>query len=369
MRELYLGLISGTSMDGVDAVLAEISDSLCQIQRAQTTAFPSSLAERLRRLVEVPQTSLADLGALDHALGRFFAACSLELIEKSGFKTTDITAIGHHGQTVFHEPRGSEPFSMQIGDPNIVAATTGITTVADFRRLDMAHGGQGAPLMPAFHAWRFRAPEETRVVLNIGGIANTTVLDRSHAPTGLDTGPGNTLLDLWVRRCRNQAYDRDGGWAASGNVNAALLDSFLDEPFFAAPAPKSTGRELFNMDWIDRHLAAVGRPADADVQATLAELTAATIATAIARSVERCQRIIVCGGGAHNVDLMARLTRLTHSNVESSAAFQIPPDWVEGAGFAWLARARLKRIAGNLPSVTGARRPAILGGVYWGGTP
>jgi anhydro-N-acetylmuramic acid kinase len=369
MSELYLGMISGTSIDGVDAVLVDIGDRSCHVIEAATTPFPPQLLARLRRIVEVPQTELRELGALDYAVGRFFAGCAIDLMARAGVTRDAVHAIGHHGQTIFHEPGGDEPFSMQIGDPNVVAATTGICTVADFRRLDMAVGGQGAPLVPAFHAWCFGVASEERAVVNIGGIANITALRPNHPATGFDTGPGNTLLDLWVRRHRGADYDRDGVWAASGKIDAALLAALLAEPYFAAPTPKSTGRELFNMSWLDSHLSSHSATAPADVQATLAELTATTIVMSIDSTLRDCKRLIVCGGGAHNADLMARLRRLYRRSVDTTAAFGIAPDWVEGAAFAWLARARLRGEAGNVPTVTGARRPAVLGGVYLSSAP
>ncbi|MEO8467896.1 MAG: anhydro-N-acetylmuramic acid kinase [Gammaproteobacteria bacterium] len=369
MNELYLGMISGTSIDGVDAVLVDLGDHGCRVIEAATTPFPPRLLARVRRMVEVPQTELRELGALDHAVGAFFAGCAVDLIARAGVEREAVYAIGHHGQTIFHEPSGNEPFSMQIGDPNVVAATTGISTVADFRRFDMAIGGQGAPLVPAFHAWCFGAPSEARAVVNIGGIANITALQPSHTATGFDTGPGNTLLDLWVHRHRGADYDRDGAWAASGNVDAALLATLLTEPYFSAAAPKSTGRELFNMKWLDAHLSRHFATAPADVQATLAELTARTICTSVHSALGECRRLIVCGGGAHNKDLMTRLKRVSGISVETTAEFGIAPDWVEGAAFAWLARARLRGEAGNVPTVTGARRFAILGGVYLSSTP
>ncbi|HUL83668.1 MAG TPA: anhydro-N-acetylmuramic acid kinase [Gammaproteobacteria bacterium] len=366
MKDLFLGMISGTSIDGVDAVLAEIDDRECRIVRASTTPFAPKLLARLQKLIETPQTSLHDLGALDVAVGRFFAQCALELIVAAGLKSTDIAAIGSHGQTVYHHPRGEEPFSLQLGDPNAIAAETGVLTVADFRRLDIALGGQGAPLVPAFHAWRFGNAGEERAVVNIGGIANITVLAPGRDVRGFDTGPGNTLLDLWIRRCTGQTFDRDGAWAASGKVSRPLLDVWLTEPFFAASAPKSTGRELFNSAWLDRQFGRLDQISDVDVQATLAELTAATIAAAVRAEVPSCREVIVCGGGAHNRDLMSRLQRLTGARVSTTEAYGVGPDWVEGAAFAWLARARIRGLAGNLPTVTGARRSAVLGGVYLG---
>ncbi len=364
MSELYLGMISGTSIDGVDAVLVELGDHSCRVVEAATTAFPAVLLARLRRIVEVPQTTPRELGALDHATGEFFAECALDVIARAGITRDDVRAIGHHGQTIFHEPNGPEPFSMQIGDPNVVAARTGICTVADFRRLDMAFGGQGAPLVPAFHAWCFGTAGEARAVVNIGGIANITALQPDHPATGFDTGPGNTLLDLWVRRHRGVDYDRDGAWAAGGSVDPSLLATLLDEPYLTLAPPKSTGRELFNTPWLETKLQRHAGIPPVDVQATLAELTATTIVAAIDTTLPDCRRLIVCGGGAHNADLMARLRRLAARSVDTTQAFGLAPDWVEGAAFAWLARARLRGEAGNVPSVTGARRHAVLGGVY-----
>ena len=370
MSDLFLGMISGTSIDGVDAVLAEVGNDNFRIVGANTTPFPADLHARLRTLVETPQTSLRDLGSLDVAVGRFFGDCALKLIAASGMRPEDVTAIGSHGQTVYHEPLGAEPFSLQLGDPNVIAAMTGCATVADFRRLDIALGGQGAPLVPAFHAWAFGHVREERVVVNIGGIANITVLAPGRDVTGFDTGPGNTLLDVWIRACTQKPYDDGGRWAAGGIVNRALLEACLAEPFFKVRPPKSTGRELFNREWLDKRLAHGGaRVSGVDVQATLAELTATTIAAAIREELAHCNEVIVCGGGVHNDDLMTRLRRLTATQVTTTDTHGVPPDWVEGAAFAWLARARLLELAGNVPTVTGARRPAVLGGVYWGRAP
>jgi anhydro-N-acetylmuramic acid kinase len=369
MRELYLGMMSGTSIDGVDAVLTEFHERSCRVLHATTTPFPPALLARLRAVVERPQTTLRELGGLDHAVGEFFADCALAVLAAAGVDRADVAAIGHHGQPIFHEPLGTEPFSMQIGDPNVVAARTDICTVADLRRLDMALGGQGAPLVPAFHEWRFAATNESRAIVNIGGIANITALRPSHPTLGFDTGPGNTLLDIWARRSRGLEYDRDGAWAASGRLHDGLLASLSTEPYFATAPPKSTGRELFNMAWLERHLASCAPLAPEDVQATLAELTAATIVAGIDRTLPGCDRLIVCGGGAHNTDLLQRLRRRSARPVSTTAEFGIEPDWVEGAAFAWLARARLKKDTGNVPSVTGARRSAVLGGVYWNSAP
>jgi anhydro-N-acetylmuramic acid kinase len=370
MGTRYLGLISGTSVDGVDACIAEFRAHKCRILSARTTAYPAELRSRLQTLITAPQAELGEIGGLDVALGRFFGACALALIRDAGLVPVDIKAIGHHGQTVFHAPNGKEPFSLQLGDPNSVAAATGITTVADFRRRDMAHGGQGAPLVPAFHEWLWRTPRETRVVVNIGGIANVTVIRPRRPLVGFDTGPGNTLLDAWIQRCRGLSYDADGAWARLGTVDAALLRSMQREPYFAQRPPKSTGREIFHLAWLERHLDSAGRTAKPeDVQATLAQLTAATIVGALQKLGLERYRLIVCGSGAQNRDLLARLERQSGREPETTAAYGVPPDYVEAAAFAWLARARLRSEAGNVPSVTGSRQAAVLGGVYYAGEP
>jgi len=366
MTGLFLGLISGTSTDGVDAVLVELADHRCGVVHARSFAYPPRIADRVRALIAAPQTTLADLGSLDVALGRYFGDCALALLREAGVEPGRVEAIGHHGQTVFHKPEEPEPFTMQLGDPSSVAAVTGIPTVADLRALDMAYGGQGAPLVPAFHEWLFATPDEARVIVNIGGIANITTLIPGAPVLGFDTGPGNTLLDGWIQTCRGQAYDERGQWAASGQVDAAWLDQLLADSYFSLPPPKSTGREYFNPGWLARSLDALGRrPSDADVQATLAELTAASIARATDAVVPGRAPFVICGGGAHNEHLLARLRDCSGREVATTAALGIDPDWVEGAAFAWLARARLVGDAGNVPSVTGARQAVTLGGLYY----
>ena len=374
MSNLYLGMISGTSVDGVDCVLADFGDRRCEIVAARTHAYPPALRDRVESLIRAPQASLAEIGALDVACGRFFAECALTTIAESGRDRSEIDAIGHHGQTVFHAPDGDEAFTMQLGDASTVAALTGITTVGDIRAMDMALGGQGAPMVPAFHAWLFSDPDEARVIANIGGIANVTTLVPDRAPTGFDTGPGNTLMDLWIERCRQESFDRDGRWAASGTPVPALLESMLADPYFALEPPKSTGRERFHAEWLDRHLAGLAGqmpagPAEADVQATLAELTVVTLTSAVTKSQLSAASLIVCGGGAHNGFLLERLAAVHDGTVTTTTQLGLEPDWVEGAAFAWLAHARLHGIAGNVPTVTGARQGAMLGGIYSRDTP
>lgn len=366
MTNHYLGMISGTSVDGVDAVIATIEPASCHIVAAETTSYPSDLLKRLGTLIREPEISLQDLGRLDTALGGFFADCALAAIDSAGLRPADIAAIGHHGQTVFHRPDGPEPFTLQIGDPNVVAARTGVVTVADFRRLDIAMGGQGAPLVPAFHDWLFRHEQEARVILNIGGIANVTILTPGEPTTGFDTGPGNTLLDFWARERLGQPFDTKGAWAKGGRVDTELLSRLLDEPYFALKPPKSTGRERFNGAWLEQRLSPQRPGIGArDVQATLAELTAVSIARSIGESSSECERILICGGGARNDDLLVRLARLTRNEIETTDDYGIAAEWVEGAAFAWLAHARLARLPSNVPTVTGARGAASLGGVYF----
>ncbi len=368
MTDRFLGMISGTSVDGIDVVLADFAGGECQLLAAETFPYADELRQRVQALIEAEQIRWKQLGSADVAIGRAFADAALSLLEQASIDPASVTAIGHHGQTVYHEPLGEYPFTIQIGDPNIVAAQTGITTIADFRRMDMAYGGQGAPLVCAFHDELLRKPSERRVVLNIGGIANITTLLADAPALGFDTGPGNTLMDAWVQRCRNLPIDESGNWAASGRVDESLLSAMLGDPYFALAAPKSTGREYFNSAWLDAKLAGAQSGIDsADVQATLCELTAATIAQAIATSAPSCNRVIVCGGGAHNDDLMRRLGRRLGNILETSDQYGIAADWIEGLAFAWLARERIAGRAGNVPSVTGARRPAMLGGIYSGG--
>ena len=370
MAELYVGLVSGTSLDGLDAALIELDEDSCGVVRARTTPFPEALGGQLAALVTDPKTDLHILGTLDVQFAEFAADCVLALLADAGREPNEIAAIGFSGHTIFHQPSPPHAFTMQIGDPNTIAARTRITTVADVRRMDVAFGGQGAPVLPALHAWQFGDAEEIRVVINIGGIANLTCLNPGRPVTGFDSGPGNALMNAWNRLNDRGPFDRGGEWAKNGIVIKELLRSFRSDEYFSLPTPKSTGLEHFNLAWVQRALADNADGAPADVQATLLELTATTIADAIKASEPATQRVILCGGGAYNAVLFERLETLVAPAVlETSAAHGLDPEWVEVAGFAWLARARLHGTAGNLPSVTGAREPALLGGVYSGETP
>ncbi|MEJ2688052.1 MAG: anhydro-N-acetylmuramic acid kinase [Gammaproteobacteria bacterium] len=371
MAEMFIGLMSGTSVDGVDAALVDFSGPFPRLIASCDYPLEAELRQTLLALAEDRvERAIDQLGEADVIVAERFAAAVGRLLAEAGVPASEITAIGSHGQTIRHRPTGPAPFTLQIGDPNVIAERTGITTVADFRRRDLAAGGQGAPLAPAFHAAVFRAEQEDRVVVNIGGMANITILpaDRSLAVSGFDTGPGNALLDAWIGRHQEATFDRDGAWAAGGRVWPELLERLLAEPYFAAPPPKSTGREQFHLRWLDDVLAALGTAGPtADVQATLCALTAETIAAAIEDQAPAARRVLVCGGGAYNGELMKRLgARLGSRIVQSTAAYGVDPEWVEAVAFAWLARQTLAGQPGNLPAVTGARGERVLGAVYWG---
>ncbi|HET6604927.1 MAG TPA: anhydro-N-acetylmuramic acid kinase [Xanthomonadaceae bacterium] len=363
-RALYIGLISGTSADGIDAVLVRFAPAL-QVLAALSLPYPHDLRARLLDLAQAPAPvlSLDELGHLDARLGEAFAEAALAVLQAAGAGAAQVAAIGSHGQTLRHRPDPPHAFSLQLGDPARIAERTGITTVADFRRRDIAAGGQGAPLMPAFHAAFLADAREPRAVLNLGGIANLTLLPVRGAVTGFDTGPGNALLDAWIERQRGERFDRDGDYARSGTVDAALLQRLLADPWFAAPPPKSTGREVFHLHWLQAGLA--GAPAAADVQATLLELTAASVAVQLRARQPDTARLLVCGGGVHNRALMARLdAHLAPIGVESTAVHGLDPDHVEATGFAWLAQRTLAGEAGNLPAVTGAAGARVLGAIH-----
>lgn len=356
-------------MDAVDAVLAEAAGGTFRVVGARRVQMPAPLAARLRRLADpgahgAHGSDLVDeLGDLDQLVGELFAGSVIGLLTALGVDPAEVRAIGSHGQTVRHRPRARRRFTLQIGDPNTIAARTGILVIADFRRRDMALGGQGAPLVPAFHAAMFADAAEPRAVLNLGGIANLTLLAPGAPVTGFDTGPGNTLMDGWTRRTLREPFDRDGHWAASGRVDANLLEALLAHPFLALAPPKSTGPEEFSMAWLDKLLERSAPCPAADVQATLAEFTAASVARALEGRPPH--RLLVCGGGAHNRHLLRRLAmRLPGVQVESVAALGIDPDQVEAAAFAWLAARHLAGLPGNLPTVTGAARAAVLGAAW-----
>ena len=365
-QHTYIGLMTGTSMDAIDAALVDLSEAAPRLVATHGSPLPDHLRQQL--LAVHAGTGLTELLDLDARLGETLADAASELLRQAGVAASQVRAIGSHGQTLWHSPDAAYRTTLQAGDPNRIAERTGITVVADFRRRDMAAGGQGAPLAPAFHRAFFGSTSEPRAVVNIGGIANVTCLPAdATAVTGFDTGPGNVLLDTWCREHGRGDYDADGGWSAQASADPELLARLRDDPYFHRPPPKSTGREYFNTSWLaDAGLD--GYP-PATVQATLAELTAGTITDGVRRAIPRTERLLVCGGGARNGDLMRRLDRnLPGVVVESTGAHGIAPDWVEAAGFAWLAHATLEGRPGNIPEVTGAQAPVPLGGIYPGGT-
>ncbi|APP00976.1 anhydro-N-acetylmuramic acid kinase [Xanthomonas perforans] len=365
---LYLGLMSGTSADGIDAALVRFADAThrrCELVAGTTVAWEPQLRETLVALGQGAETVAIDaLGQLDAQVGLAFAAAANRLIGDSGVERRQIRAIGSHGQTIRHRPNANPAFTWQIGDASRIAEHTGITTVADFRRRDVAAGGQGAPLMPAFHLAMLGAGDEDRAVLNLGGIGNLTLIPRDGAVLGFDTGPANALLDSWCQRHHGTPFDAEGAFAASGRVDAVLLQALLADPWFALPPPKSTGREQFHLDWAVQAMGSARLDA-ADVQATLLELTAVSVADALLRLQPTTRRVLVCGGGVRNPVLLARLAaRLPGMVVESSARYGLDPDYLEAMGFAWLAAELLAGRAANLPAVTGAAGPRLLGAIY-----
>jgi len=364
---LYLGLISGTSMDAIDAALVDFEVVPPAVLAVSATEMDPALKRRIVALVDHPdRVALDEIGQLDVEVGRAFAHAALDLLRDAGIDPARVAAIGSHGQTLRHRTDVGTPFTWQIGDPNTLAELTGLTVIGDFRRRDVAAGGQGAPLLPVFHDQAFRSDAEPRVILNVGGIANITVLRRGEAVIGFDTGPGNRLMDAWISRHRQVGFDRDGAWGVGGRCSVPLLEHLLDEPYLRLPPPKSTGRELFNMPWLDAKLRSVGAPAPSpeDVQATLLEYTAATIAAAV-RQCAPDAAVYVCGGGAHNAGLLAALARrLAQHRVTTTAALGLDPDYVEAIAFAWFARRTLSGMTSSVASVTGAAGARILGGIY-----
>ena len=357
-------------MDGVDAVLIEIADGTCRTLGGLTHPYPRQLHDRLHAAIAPDaRLSLHDIASLDIEVGAWFADSAALLLERLDIQSDVVAAVGSHGQTLRHAPLAAWPYSLQIGSPSVIAARLGITTVADFRSLDIAYGGQGAPLVPAFHEWLLRVGDENRVIANIGGIANISVLpaDQASPLLGYDTGPGNCLIDSWSARHRGTPYDANGDWAAIGRVSETLLEALLEDPYYAATPPKSTGREVFNLAYLEPTLvrAPFAALASVDVQATLAELTVESLA----REVERqgygwATKLFVCGGGARNTYLMQRLARrLAPVIVVSTRAIGVDPDMVEACAFAWLARMRLQAQPVRMTTGTVSRQ-VQLGAIY-----
>lgn len=369
----YVGLMSGTSVDAADAALVAFPNGEPpQILATHAeTPEPDLRDELLHLSQQVAGVSLAKFGELDQRVGHWFADAARAVMTKAGVAASDIDAIGSHGQTIRHEPEARYPFSLQLGAPSLVAARVGCRVVADFRNSDIAVGGQGAPLVPAFHRCLFASREQHRIVINIGGIANLTVLpaqavDDLGAVTGLDTGPGNALLDAWTATHLNRSLDEDGRWAASGRANETLLTLMMADPYLTRSAPKSTGREYFNLDWLRAQIDSLTTPPiPADVQATLCEFTARSIAQAIETYGPGNEQLLLCGGGTQNKELCRRLeARVAPRAVTRTDAYGIDADWVEAVAFAWLAMRTVNGHSGNVPTVTGARSAVPLGGIY-----
>ena len=369
---LYVGLMSGTSVDAIDSALVRCSSNGVELLATHSHPIPPLTKERIAAISHAGPDEIERMGVLDRELGLLFATATTDLLASANTRPEQVRAIGSHGQTIRHRPPSgatgdAECFSLQIGDPNTIAEHTGITTVADFRRRDIAAGGEGAPLAPAFHAAAFAKPGVNRAIVNIGGIANATLLEGLDLKAGFDTGPGNTLLDHWVMRHLGESFDCNGQWSAEGEVIPQLLERLLAHPYFGKSGPRSTGKEAFNLDWLDSCLEGSNTAAPRAVQATLAEFTALSIARAITASQVDVSEVYICGGGAHNTDLMRRLYhKLSPARLDTTAAIGMHPDWVEAATFAWLASQSLNRLSGNAPVVTGAAGPRVLGGVYPG---
>ncbi|MEM1155751.1 MAG: anhydro-N-acetylmuramic acid kinase [Pseudomonadota bacterium] len=366
---LYIGLMSGTSVDAIDCALVNCSDSNADLIATHQHDIPPEMQGHIADISVSGNNEIERMGPLDRELGRLFAEATQALLNAAGETSDNIRAIGSHGQTVRHRPPSeglnTESFTLQLGDPNTIAELTGITTVADFRRRDLAAGGEGAPLAPAFHAAALASTDHNRAIINIGGIANISLLEGKTLVAGFDCGPGNTLLDHWIRRHRGEPFDRDGRWSASAAVNQLLLNDLLQHPFFLLTGPRSTGKEAFNLEWLDRVLETHGNLPSEAVQATLAELTAKTIAKGISESSIDIDEVYICGGGVHNDDLMRRLEKhIDPLSPTSTAELGLAPDWVEAVTFAWLAHRTLEGLHGNAPVVTGADGFRVLGGIY-----
>ena len=363
--DIYIGVMSGTSLDGVDVAAIRINDQF-KFLAAECIQIPDNLRQQILTLTQPADNEIETMGRLDIALGQLFADSVNQLINTSQIDIKQVAAIGCHGQTIRHRPEAG--FTLQIGDPNTIAEQTTLTTIADFRRRDIANGGQGAPLVPAFHNNVFRSTDKNRVILNIGGMANITILpaDPSSLVTGYDTGPGNILLDAWIYQHSGVRYDKAGNWASLGTVHTELLEYLQNLPFFIEPPPKSTGREQFHLGWIKQVIQNNKFQIEVvDIQATLLELTARSIADAINAEKLADPELYICGGGVHNLTLIKRLRELTNTaHIGTTEELGLHPDWVEASAFAWLAHQTLNQLTGNLPSVTGAMQEKILGGIY-----
>lgn len=359
---LYIGVMSGTSLDGLDIALIE-QDTAVKLIATHYIPMPETLRAELLDLCssgpdEIARSAIAQQNWVTLAAHGIHA-----LLKQQQLTHHDIRAIGSHGQTIRHEP--ARGFTVQIGNPALLTELTGITVVSDFRSRDVAAGGQGAPLVPAFHEALFGEARGNRAVLNVGGFSNLSLIETGKPVAGFDCGPGNVLLDAWIHQQQGVTFDRDGQWAAAGKVEPLLLNALLSDPFFLTQGPKSTGREVFNLPWLQQHLGQLPTFKAQDIQATLLELTAQTIVESLKTAQPQTETLLVCGGGAHNTTLMNRLAAmLPATHVSSTATHGVDPDWVEAMAFAWLAHCCLEGIAANRPSVTGARGLRVLGAIY-----
>ena len=361
----YIGLISGTSVDGIDCALVGFAQDQTQLIAASSYPMPSALRDRVLQLCSGQSTTLQEIGEVHIALGREFGSAVIELLENTDLSADDIIAIGSHGQTVWHEPDGDLPFTLQLADPNTIAAITNITTVADLRGRDLVVGGQGAPLAPLLHRELFQSTEIDRAVVNIGGMSNVTFLPSQGDCLAFDTGPGNVLLDYWVNKHQQQPFDKDGEWAATGTANSDLLNALLNDEFLNRQPPKSTGREHFNGEWLEQHLSQLEKEIPTqDTQATLLEFTAQSLAEALTQ-YGNATEIYLCGGGAHNKQLVATLSNiLSNAAIASSSELGIDPDWVEAVAFAWLAKMAMENRTLDTAPFTGANQAVKLGAIY-----
>lgn len=372
MRNLFIGLLSGTSMDAIDVALVSFEKKVPCLLHTYTHPIPKLFRKQCLDITQSGHCSIDEYGMLDVTAGELFAEATLHFLEQIKIIPSDIRAIGSHGQTLRHQPNSTPPFSLQIGDPNVIAERTGILTVADFRRRDIAAKGQGAPLAPAFHASVFQTEEENRIIINIGGISNITLLPKNiNEPViGFDTGPGNALMDAWIQKEKGALFDVHGDFALSGDVHLPLLDQCLNDPYFQTVNPKSTGREYFNLNWLSKKIALLepSSPVRAlspkDIQATLLSLTVQSITRAILQSSIPDATIFVCGGGAHNRALISHLSQTLNRPIHNTESIGLSPDWIEAILFAWLAKQTLEGRPGNCPSVTGASRAMPLGGIF-----
>jgi len=370
MSELYIGLMSGTSLDGIDAGLVEFDGEQTRLVAFEYTPFSDAIKREIQSLSQANSPILLqNYGTVDTQLGSLFATACKNLLNNAGQSSSSVTAIGSHGQTIYHAPEKPSAFSLQIGDPNIIAEETGITTIADFRRRDIAAGGQGAPLVPAFHqaifSQQFDLSKQNITIVNIGGIANITYLS-ANKTIGFDTGTGNTLMDFWVQKNLHQAYDKDGSWAKTGKSNPNLVKALKQDPYFKLSLPKSTGKEYFSPSWLNEKISHTPDCSAKDIQASLCCLTAETITDAIQQYAPLTDRTLICGGGMHNSHLIELIKNNLNHPVSSTAEFGINPDHVEAMAFAWLARQTMHNLSGNLTEATGAKNPVILGGIYPG---